>query len=133
MAYAINHLHLKSADPERSAAWWAEAFNFRIVSDATRSFGDRFIVCRSENEINVMISSERSGEQLGAADAGAHLGLEHFGFDSDDLEADIARLEGLGATLAEPPVEAAPGVRICFLSTPDQVRIELIERRAQNG
>ena len=130
MPYAINHLHLKSADPERSAAWWFEAFNFEIVSDSTRSFGDRFIICRSENGINVMISNERNGEVLGAADGAAHLGLEHFGFDSEDLEADIARLEGLGAALAEAPVEAAPGVRICFLRTPDQVRIELIERRS---
>ena len=90
MAYAINHLHLKSADPERSAAWWSEAFKFEIVSDATRSFGDRFLVCRSENGINVMISNERAGEQLGVANSGAHFGLEHFGFDSDDLERRIS-------------------------------------------
>ena len=107
-----------------------EAFNFKIVSDTTRSFGDRFIICRSENEINVMISSERSDEVLGEADGGAHFGLEHFGFDSEDLEADIARPEGLDPTLSDPPIEAAPGVRICFLRTPDQVRIELIERIA---
>ena len=130
MAYAINHLHLKSEDPERSAAWWGEAFNFKVVFDTTRSFGDRFLICESENGIRVMISDARTGETLGPADAAAHLGLEHFGVDSENLEADIERLQGLGAVLAEGPLEAAPGVRICFLQTPDNVRVELIESKA---
>lgn len=129
MPYSINHIHLKSADPPTSAAWWASAFNLTIESDTTRpAFGDRFIVCTSEGGLNVMISGPRSGETLGPADASAHLGLEHFGFESASLEADVARLTGLGAELAEGPMEAAPGVRICFLRTPDDIRVELIER-----
>ena len=129
MPYAINHLHLKSNDPEQSAVWWGRAFNFTTLGDRTRSSGDRFLVCQSENGIRVMISDARTDEVLGPSDANAHLGLEHFGIDSDDLDTDIARLEELGAELAEPPVDAAPGVRICFLRTPDGVRVELVEAR----
>lgn len=129
MPYAINHIHLKSADPKRSADWWVQAFNFTIVSDTTRPVGDRFIACDSENGIRVNISGARTDESLGTADATAHHGLEHFGFDSDSLEADIERLTALGATLIEGPIEAG-AIRVCFMRTPDEVRIELIQRES---
>ena len=60
--------------------------------------------------------------------ARAHHGLEHFGFDSENLEADIKRLEGLGARLLEGPIEIPGGPRICFIQAPDDVRVELIQR-----
>jgi lactoylglutathione lyase len=129
MAFAINHIHIKSTDPGKTADWWVKAFNFEIVRDAVRDTGDRFIACRSENGITVNISGAQDGQKMGPGDAGVHEGLEHFGLDSDDLEADIERLTAIGATLLEPPRQAAPGVRICFVQAPDDVRIELIERK----
>lgn len=127
MAFAINHIHLKSEDPRKSADWWAKAFNFTIVSDDVRAQGNRFVACDSENGIRVNISSARDGETLGPGDASVHAGLEHFGLDTTDIEADIERLTALGAELLEGPTEGGP-VRICFLRAPDDVRIELIER-----
>jgi predicted enzyme related to lactoylglutathione lyase len=83
----------------------------------------------------VNISGARTGETLGPGDAGAHHGLEHFGFDSGDLDADIRRLEGLGAALLEGPIQVPNGPRIAFLRAPDDTRIELIEppRRGPSG
>ena len=99
MPYRINHIHLKASDPRKTAEWYVKAFAFKIVSDETRVFGDRFVRCQSEDGTPVNISGARTTEKLGPGDAKAHHGLEHFGFDSDSLEADIARLEGLGARL----------------------------------
>ena len=129
MPYRINHIHLKAADPRKTAEWYVRAFAFKIVSDETRVFGDRFVRCQSEDGTPVNISGARTGEGLGPGDARAHHGLEHFGFDSDSLEADIARLEGLGARLLEGPIEIPGGPRICFMQAPDDVRVELIQRR----
>ena len=126
MPYLINHIHLKSPDPKKSADWWVTAFNFEIESDAVRDSGDRFIRCKSEGGLTVNISGPRTGETLGPGDATAHHGLEHFGFDSNNLEADIERLEALGARLVDGPRGDSP--RICFLACPDDVRIELIQR-----
>jgi lactoylglutathione lyase len=131
MAYRINHIHLKSNDPEQTANWWVKAFNFSITSDSTRPspFGDRFIRCTSEDGgMAVNISGPRAGETLSRGDASAHEGLEHFGFDSADLEADIERLKGLGAELLEGPVDAPGGNRIAFMKAPVDTRIELIQR-----
>ncbi len=130
MPYRINHIHLKAPDPKKTADWFASAFAFTIETDSTREFGDRFIRCLSEDGgMVVNISGARNGEQLGSGDANAHFGLEHFGFDSENLEADIARLEGLGAQLLEGPIKTAAGLRIAFLRVPDDVRVELIEKR----
>ncbi len=129
MPYKINHIHLKAPDPRKTADWYTKAFNFKIVSDETRVFGDRFVRCQTEDGgMMVNISGARTGETLGGGDASAHHGLEHFGFDSDGLEADIARLEGLGAKLLEGPIEIPGGPRICFVQAPDDVRLELIQR-----
>ena len=130
MAYRINHIHLKAPDPRKTAEWYTRAFNFKIVGDETRVFGDRFIRCTSEDgALAVNISGARTGETLGSGDASAHHGLEHFGFDSENLEADIKRLEGLGARLLEGPIQNPNGPRIAFLRAPDDVRVELVERK----
>jgi len=130
MAYRINHIHLKAPDPRKTAEWYANAFAFKILSDEVRVFGDRFVRCQSEDGgMTVNISGARTGETLGPGDAGAHHGLEHFGFDSEHLEADIARLEGFRARLLQCPIQIPDGPRIAFLRAPDDVRVELIERR----
>ena len=134
MPYRINHIHLKAPDPRKTADWYTKAFNFKIVSDETRVFGDRFVRCQTEDgAMMVNISGARTGETLGGGDASAHHGLEHFGFDSAGLEADITRLEGLGARLLEGPIQIPNGPRICFMWAPDDVRVELIERPKKGG
>ena len=130
MAFRINHIHLKAPDPRKTAEWYVTAFNFTIVNDETRVFGDRFVRCMSEGgALAVNISGARTGERLGSGDANPHHGLEHFGFDSTHLETDIKRLEGLGARLLEGPIQNPNGPRIAFLQAPDDVRVELVEAR----
>ena len=134
MAYRINHIHLKAPDPRKTAEWYVTAFGFKIAGDETRVFGDRFVRCLSEDgALAVNISGARTGERLGAGDARAHFGLEHFGFDSADIERDIERLKGLGATLLEGPIQIPKGNRIAFMQGPDDTRLELVERKTPSG
>ena len=127
MAYEFNHVHLKSPDPEKTANWYVKAFNFKIISDTVRPVGDRFVRCETSDGIVVNISGARTNEQMGNGDATAHWGLEHFGINVDDMDAEIKRLEGLGAELIEGPIDAASGMRIAFIKAPDDVRIELLQ------
>ena len=134
MPFRINHIHLKAPDPRKTAEWYEKAFAFKIVSDETRVFGDRFVRCLSEDGgMAVNISGVRTSEKLGPGDASAHHGLEHFGLDTEDIEADIARLTKLGAPLLEGPIQVPNGPRIAFLRAPDDVRVELVERRKIAG
>ena len=86
MPYIVNHIHLKSEDPKLTADWFVKAFNVEIVSDRVRTFGDRFIETKAEGGMRIYISGPRDGEQLNSADDDPHYGLEHLGFDTDDIE-----------------------------------------------
>ena len=98
MPFKINHIHIKSPDPRTAAEWYEKAFGFKIVSDETRVFGDRFIRCQPDGGMLLSISNARTGETLAPAGSdGARWGLEHFAIECDDIEADIARLTKLGA------------------------------------
>ena len=128
MPFVVNHIHLKSSDPKATADWFVEAFKVEIVGDNVRPVGDRFIATRTEGGLTINISSERTGETLGPADADPHYGLEHFGFDTDDMDADLKRLQGLGAELKEGQIANPGGATIAFIAAPGGIRIELIER-----
>ena len=128
MPYLVNHIHVKSKDPKKTADWFVEAFNVQIMSDTVRDFGDHFIVTQTEGGLAINISNERTGETLGPGDAKPHFGLEHFGFDTDDIDADLARLTSLGAEVQEGPIDLPDGRKIGFIAAPGDIRIELIQQ-----
>ena len=129
MAYEFNHVHLKAPDPAKTAEWYVKAFNFKIVSDNVRIWGDRFVRCQTPDGTVVNISGARTNEKMGDGDASAHYGIEHFGINVDNVDAEIARLTELGAKLLEGPIAVPGGNRIAFIKAPDDVRIELLEIR----
>ena len=127
MAYEFNHVHIKAEDPEKTANWYVRAFNFEILSDTVRVYGDRFIRCQTSDGTAINISSERTDEHMGGGDATVHWGIEHFGINVDDMDAEIVRLKGLGADLMEGPIDVPGGPRIAFIKAPDDVRIEIMQ------
>ena len=128
MAYEFEHIHLKAPDPEKTANWYVKAFKFEIFNDrGVRPSGDRFIECKSEDGTIFRISGARTDEKMGTGDADVHYGLEHFGITVDDMDAEIERLEALGAELAEGPISNPGGPTIAFIKVPDDVRIELLQ------
>ena len=128
MAYRMEHIHLKAPDPEKTANWYVKAFDFEIFNDrGVRPTGDRFIECKMEDGTIVRISGARTNEEMGQGDADVHYGLEHFGITVDDMDAELERLQALGAELAEGPISNPGGPTIAFIKTPDDVRIELLQ------
>ena len=128
MAYRMEHIHLKAPDPEKTANWYVKAFNFEIFNDrGVRSTGDRFIECKMEDGTIVRISGARTNEEMGQGDADVHYGLEHFGITVDDMDAELERLQALGAEVAEGPISNPGGPTIAFVKVPDDVRIELLQ------
>ena len=41
MSYMINHIHIKTDDPDKVAEWYAEAFGFEIISRRVRDFNSK--------------------------------------------------------------------------------------------
>ena len=55
--------------------------------------------------------------------------VDHFGLRVDDMDDAVAELKRRGAQFTLEPRTIRPGVRIAFVQAPDNVRIELLERR----
>jgi catechol 2,3-dioxygenase-like lactoylglutathione lyase family enzyme len=76
----------------------------------------------------VFIAPVPEGADIEASPRDPYLGLDHFGFRVDDLDATVAELKRRGAEIAEEPRTIRPGVRIAFVRAPENVRIELLQR-----
>ena len=77
-------------------------------------------------KINISSPSEAEAAQMGEGNAAVHYGLEHLGLQTDDLDADLARLREQGFEIFQ--VRDTPTMRIAFVETPESVRVELIQR-----
>ncbi len=129
MPYAINHVHIRSADPRRSAAWYEEHFEAKIVSEREVMPGTVTLSLEVGGPVRLNISSKPEGTPDIRAVAELHrLGLEHFGFDVADLAAELERLEKADVRVVLPLTEVVGGTRLAYIEGPDDVLIELVQR-----
>ncbi len=129
MAYAINHVHIRSADPRSSAAWYEEHFEAIIVSEREVMPGTVTISMEVGGPVRLNISSKPEGTPDKRAVAELNqLGLEHFGFDVADLAAELERLEKADVRVVLPLTEVVGGTRLAYIEGPDDVLIELVQR-----
>jgi catechol 2,3-dioxygenase-like lactoylglutathione lyase family enzyme len=129
MAYAINHVHIRSADPHASASWYEKHFGAKIVSEREVMPGTITISMELGGPVRLNVSSKPEGTSDERAVAELNrLGLEHFGFAVEDLEADLERLEGAGIRIVLPLTEVVGGTRLAYIEGPDDVLIELVQR-----
>ena len=92
MHHAINHVHIRSNDAEASAAWYTEHFGAKLLSSREVMPGTITITMDTGSPVRLNISSQREGESQERAVADINrLGLEHYGFETDDIDADYRR------------------------------------------
>lgn len=129
MPYAINHVHIRSADPHATAAWYEKHFEAKIVSEREVMPGTITIGMEVGGPVRLNVSSKPAGssDERAAAELN-RLGLEHFGFSTEDLAADLARLEASGIRVVLPLTEVTGGTRLAYIEGPDDVLIELVQR-----
>ncbi len=72
--------------------------------------------------INIM--GAPPGVELPAANPDPHMGLEHFGLRTDDLEGLLNKLQAKGVEVLE-PIREGRNCTICYIKAPDNVRIEI--------
>ncbi|TCO20449.1 catechol 2,3-dioxygenase-like lactoylglutathione lyase family enzyme [Kribbella steppae] len=122
MIYELNHVGGRVRDLDASLAFYA-GIGAEVV--------DRLFMTSSRvNRVHVQIATGLV-ELLHNEDPDpeASYGLNHVGFMTDDLDADYARLIGLGyAELSAPRTASSGQGRLAFLADPNGVRIELLQR-----
>ncbi len=128
MPYLINHVHIRAADPPVSADWYTEHFGAKKVSEREVMPGTVTISMDMGSPVRLNISSQVAGSSDERATAGLNrLGLEHFGFDVEDIESDIARLSAAGVRVVLPITEVSGGAKLAYIEGPDDVLIELVQ------
>ncbi len=128
MEYRINHVHIRASDPHATAAWYEKYFNAKIVSERTVMPNTITIGMQMAGNCRLNVSSKPPGSSDERAVAELNrLGLEHFGFDVEDIEAEMARLTADGIRVVLPITDTPTGTRLSYIEGPDDVLIELVQ------
>ena len=131
MGYAINHVHIRASDPHASATWYETHFGAKILggagSDAGNDHGQH--VSSTVRYASISLRKKRAHPRTVPPPELNRLGLEHFGFVVDDIDSDMDRLAAAGIRVVLPITEVPGGGRLSYIEGPDDVLIELVQRR----
>ena len=116
-----DHVHLRSPDPEATAAWLEDILGGEIVRGPGR-------IDVKLGGANVFIAPVAAGDGVNAPPVTPYQGLDHFGLTVKDIDAVAAEIKAKGVEFTKPPTTIRPGVRICFIRGPQGISIELLER-----
>ena len=124
--FAFDHVHLRSANPLKTAQWYHRMFGARILE--TPQAGGTNRVDLDFGNLMVFIQGPLpAGEEAQGLKA-PHYGLDHFGVRVENLERAIAELKSKGAEFVSELRTLPNGVKISFVRGPEDVRIEVLER-----
>ncbi|HVZ07293.1 VOC family protein [Rhodopila sp.] len=123
--YTWEHIHLRSPDPEATANWYQDKLGAEVIRTKQADGGTRIDLNLSGQK--VFLAKAEPGKAAGAPQS-PYLGLDHFGMTVDDIQAAVRDLKAKGVAFSMEPTTIRPGVTIAFLTAPENVSIELIQR-----
>jgi len=125
--FRFHHMHLLTRDPKGTAQYYHKMFDAKII-ESVQSDGKTRIDL-DMNGVSVFVLPVAPGEKRPDSPPGPYVGLDHFGFAVSDLDEAAAELKRRGAEFFAEPRTIRPGVKIAFVRGPENVRIELVERK----
>ena len=123
--YTWDHIHLRSPNPEATAAYYERMFGAEIIR--TMQQGKPRIDLKVGGA-NVFIAPVAAGDGVNPPPVTPYQGLDHFGLTVSGIDVICADLKAKGVEFTREPTTVRPGVRIAFLRAPEGVSIELLER-----
>ena len=124
MEFSTDHIHLKSRNALKSAKWYVEHFGATITEQVDWPNMLTIRLLLGELMINITQHKELVLEE---GTFQTHLGLEHFGIKTDNVDDVWLMLEEAGTQFLSPIKTLPNGTRVFFIKGPDNVRIELLE------
>lgn len=119
MTFKLNHLHLKTKDPAKTAKFYVDTLGAKIVS---QSASGTYRVDLHGLALNVsgFLESQQREQKYG---------MEHIAIDTDELDDLVEKLKAQGINILEQTIVSG-GRRVCFFEGPDGVQLEFIEMKA---
>jgi len=123
--YKWDHIHLRSPDPEATAAWFEKMLGAEVIR-STQQGKPRIDL--KLGGADVFIFPVGPGDKVNPPPVTPYQGLDHFGLSVSNIDAVAASLKAKGVEFTREPTTIRPGVRVCFLRGPQGVSIELLDR-----
>lgn len=120
MSFRINHLHLKSPDPKKTANFYVQYTGAKVSKENKRPDGSaNYRLDLHGVELNVtQFLPEQNLEQF--------MGLEHVAIDTNNFDGEVGKIKAAGIKILEERV-LPDGRRVCFFEGPEGVRLEFLE------
>ena len=118
MTLKLNHLHLKTEDPDKTAKFYVDTLGAKIVSQNPNG-GYRLDLHGLSLNVSRFLESQQREQKYG---------MEHIAIDTDELDTLIAKLKAQGIHILEQTIVSG-GRRVCFFEGPDGVQLEFIEMK----
>ncbi len=120
--YQLNHLHHETRDVDAAVAFYQKVFGASAEPPFER--GGATWVKVHLGDVAVMVTNRPCSDNS----LGRYQGLDHFAVTTDDFDTTIESVKKHGANLWAGPLKLDSGQRIAFVSGPDHVKIEVMER-----
>ena len=118
MTLKLNHLHIKTKDPEKTAKFYVDTFGAKILSKSPRG-GYRLDLLGLDLNVTDFLTDQTREQKYG---------MEHIAIDTDELDKLVEKLKAQGIPILEQTVVSG-GRRVCFFEGPDGVQLEFIEMK----
>jgi lactoylglutathione lyase len=123
--FTWEHIHPRTPDPEATAAWYQDKLGADVIRTPQADGSMRIDLNLSGQK--VFLARAEPGA-AGEAPSSPYMGLDHFGMTVENIQAAVADLKAKGVTFTMEPKQIRPGTTIAFLTAPQNVSIELIQR-----
>ena len=127
MNFNQNHLHFRSEDPDGAAKFYCDNFGAVITGERPLST-TKSITLELNGRPLMTISGRAEGEDPVAGSTEPRYGLDHFGFEVDDMAAAADNFRANGVHFICEPWTMPSGSMVAFIEAPDQVSVEIIQR-----
>lgn len=124
--YWLDHVHLVSPDPSKTAEFYEKTFGARRYDTQELPEG-RVLISIDLNGMSFRFSNPRK-QALAPTSLPGGCGLEHFGLGTDNLEAAVGDLKAQAIRFVQDITTLPSGVRISFFLSPEDVLVELLQR-----
>lgn len=118
MPFKLNHLHLKTNDPEKTAQFYIDTLGATVTSRNANG-GIRLDLHGLSLNVTRFLEQQSRDQKLG---------MEHIAIDSDEYDRVITLLKANKVHILEETVVSGDR-RACFFEGPDGVQLEFIEMK----